>query len=273
MTVRIYRSTDTSAPVLSGQVGALAGVLDACLVNGYGSTVAAGWAIAFTGTNLRAYRAATGLRHYLALDDTGTTYGRMIGYEAMTAVSTGTGPFPTTAQLSGGNYWPKGAANSTARPWKMIADGKRFYFQVLANAGSDYYGLCTFGEFKSFYGADSYATMQCGGGSGVEYANFYRSTQASGPLRLPLSAGHYVPRIGAGTGTSVGASKGLLMFSSLVGSSFGAGGLTYPHTPDSGLWLSPVMIQTDASIIRGSMPGIWAGVHNTSSVTVPMAPP
>lgn len=37
MTVRIYRSTDFGAPQLSGQVGTLISVLDACLVNGYGS--------------------------------------------------------------------------------------------------------------------------------------------------------------------------------------------------------------------------------------------
>lgn len=37
MTVRVYRSTDFGAPVLNGQTGSLAAVLDACLVNGYGS--------------------------------------------------------------------------------------------------------------------------------------------------------------------------------------------------------------------------------------------
>lgn len=37
MSVRVYRSTDFGAPVLSGQTGTLAGLLDACLVNGYGT--------------------------------------------------------------------------------------------------------------------------------------------------------------------------------------------------------------------------------------------
>lgn len=37
MTVRVYRSTDFGAPQLSGQVGTLLAVLDACLVNGYGT--------------------------------------------------------------------------------------------------------------------------------------------------------------------------------------------------------------------------------------------
>lgn len=37
MTVRVYRSTDFGAPQLSGQVGTLLAILDACLVNGYGA--------------------------------------------------------------------------------------------------------------------------------------------------------------------------------------------------------------------------------------------
>src|SRR5277367_4813757 len=99
MTITVYKSSDASAPVLSGQAGAMAGVLDACLVNGYGSKAAAGWGTAFTGTNLRAYQPASGNRLYLALDDTGTTSCRLTGYEAMSAVSTGTGPFPTSLQV------------------------------------------------------------------------------------------------------------------------------------------------------------------------------
>ena len=37
MTVRVYRSTDNGAPVLTGLAGSLIAVLDGCLVNGYGA--------------------------------------------------------------------------------------------------------------------------------------------------------------------------------------------------------------------------------------------
>ena len=37
MTVRVYRSTDLGAPQLSGQVGTLIAILNACLVDGYGT--------------------------------------------------------------------------------------------------------------------------------------------------------------------------------------------------------------------------------------------
>jgi len=38
MTVRVYKSTDTNAPIVTSHAGALTQLLDACLVNGYGST-------------------------------------------------------------------------------------------------------------------------------------------------------------------------------------------------------------------------------------------
>ena len=41
MTVRVYKSTDGSAPVLTGQAGSLTTLLDAVLVNGYGAATAA----------------------------------------------------------------------------------------------------------------------------------------------------------------------------------------------------------------------------------------
>jgi hypothetical protein len=59
MTVRVYRSTDASAPVLTGQVGSLTALLDAVLVNGYGALSAAGWTIAQTTTNKRGYKQNT----------------------------------------------------------------------------------------------------------------------------------------------------------------------------------------------------------------------
>lgn len=34
--VRVYQSTDSGAPSLTGQTGTLVSLLDACLVNGFG---------------------------------------------------------------------------------------------------------------------------------------------------------------------------------------------------------------------------------------------
>src|SRR5438309_11659795 len=74
MTVRVYKSTDASAPALTGQVGSLTALLDAILVNGYGTKTAAGWTIGFTTTKKLAYlHNLTGANNacgtYLCVDD------------------------------------------------------------------------------------------------------------------------------------------------------------------------------------------------------------
>lgn len=209
--VKYFTSNMAGAPVLNGTAGSLIGVLDACLVTGFGlktvdslvvaggvatmnistghshtvdsvalvagaapaglngeqkvtavtaTTVSfatagisdqtatgtittkvapAGWLKPFSGTNLAAYKSAavdsTGM--YLRLDDTGTLSARVIGYESMSGINTGTGPFPTTAQVSGGGYWCKSlAANATAQGWTIVADGKFFMINMMPSYGS-----------------------------------------------------------------------------------------------------------------------------------------
>lgn len=180
MTVRVYRSTDASAPVLSGQAGALTALLYACLVTGYGALAAAGWAREFTATNKAVFRAASGNRMRLRVDDTSTTEARVIGYEVMTDADTGTGPFPTNGQVSGGLYLRKSdSADSTARPWVVIADEKRFYF-LNNSAGSDWYvaptgaqmgGHFFFGEIASYKSGDAYNTLIMGSEASGTNAN------------------------------------------------------------------------------------------------------
>lgn len=87
----------------------------------------AGWEKVFVGTNKAVYRSANiaGNRHYLRVDDTANLFARVRGYEAMTDVDTGSNPFPTDTQISGGGYWVKSVtANSTAVPYLLAADNR-----------------------------------------------------------------------------------------------------------------------------------------------------
>jgi hypothetical protein len=93
-----------------------------------------GWLKPFTGTNLAAYKsadvAATGM--LLRVDDTGPQFARVRGFESLTDISTGVGPFPTDAQMSGGGYWSKSvSSNAAAVPWAIHGDGRLFYFTAL----------------------------------------------------------------------------------------------------------------------------------------------
>ena len=93
------------------------------------------WEEVFSKTNVSVFRSTdpTSARFYLRVDDTGTTVARVVAYESMTDVDTGSGAFPTTAQSSGGGYWHKsGAANTTQIRWKMFADSKFLTLAVAA---------------------------------------------------------------------------------------------------------------------------------------------
>jgi hypothetical protein len=180
MTVRIYRSSDASAPVLTGQVGKLTDLLDACLVNGYGAKTAAGWTIAFTTTNKRAYQQnTTGSNNptgmCLYVDDTGPGAGaakeaRVCGFETMSAITpTGTGQFPTSAQSAIGVgtlvVRKSNTADATARPWTLIANGQTIYLFIESGDNvNPALGTTTFvfGDFKPYKTGDVYAVCIIG---------------------------------------------------------------------------------------------------------------
>lgn len=162
----IYRNTDPSAPVCNGVSGSLLTLLDACLVNGYGAKVAAGWTIEFTDTYKRVYRPATGNRLYFRFEDgpPGTAREtRFRGYETMSDVDTGTGPFPTVAQLTDGAYVRKSATvDAVARDWCLIADDRTCYFFVATTDTANCWYAAGFGEFYSLLSSDVYNSFVCG---------------------------------------------------------------------------------------------------------------
>lgn len=131
----IYRSDDASAPVISGQTSALRLALNAILVDGYGAKSAAGWAKAYesAGSHLVAYQQGGGPQKYLALDDSATRLSTLRGYNAMTAVATGTGSFPRFSTGIAMQCRKSVTADSTARPWICYATDTTFYLIIFGN--------------------------------------------------------------------------------------------------------------------------------------------
>lgn len=179
MTVRLYRHDDTSAPVLTGQAGSLTTLLDAVLVNGYGSQTAAGWSIAQTTTNKRGYKQGAGGNHptgiHLYVDDTGpgsagAREARVCGFEGMTAVTpVGTGQFPNSTQSAIGNGYlvirKSNTNNSEARKWYIVADAWTFYLFIEMGDNGPPVSVGTgfmFGDFESYKSGDAYAQMIIG---------------------------------------------------------------------------------------------------------------
>ncbi len=149
-TTRLYKSTDSGAPVLSGQAGSMVNLLQKCLVDGYGALPAAGWTRPFTGTNTAAFRnsvSAGGTGMYLRVVDTAATYATARAYSVMTTVSAGSNVAPHATHLGNGVYWCKSlSADSTARAWWLVADELAFYL-LLQNGPDDVY------VYNSVFGA------------------------------------------------------------------------------------------------------------------------
>lgn len=202
----LYRSDDVGAPVLTAAAGSLIALLDAILVNGYGTKPAAGWTKAFGGTNIAAYRMATtngGNGHYMQVIDTGvapatTSAARLRGYEVMTDVNTGTGPFPSAAQITDGLYIHKSSTtDATARPWVAFCNDRVMYLWVrgnvtsLTSAGTSADHTTAFGQGDSFMAGDQYHTFAIGA-----TASAITSSAVFGELSNSdtLTTGHYVAR-------------------------------------------------------------------------------
>lgn len=222
----------------------------------------AGWQKAYSGTNLAAYKSldVAGTGCYLRVNDTSARYARAIGYEAMTAISTGTGPFPTTAQLSGGVYWDKsGEANSTARGWTVCSDGRIVYIALRPDPESDANAMFVcFGDLASVKSADVWACVINGCTvdliGEVSYVfEWYPTSDGDSSSSTWLARAH-----GGGVG-AIAARKGFAkMYLPSASAQSGNGGMQYPNGPDGGLYLTRHNILENTSVcLRGISPGLY----------------
>lgn len=349
MPIKVYRSQDLGAPVLSGQIGQFITFLDAILVNGYnsvsvtsltrsGSTATAvcaaphglstgdvasvagagqtdynveavvtvvngttftydvanaptspatgtitakraplGYTKVFTGSNKAAYRAndPSGLRHFLRVqDDGGTTGGarecRLWGYEAMTDVDTGTGPYPTAGQSSNGYYQMKSSStDATQRPWCLVGDGKIFYLFMdyvgaaasgVSSTGTFY--ATVFGDILPYKVGDAYASVLAActtANSTSSPSQSLGAQQTSINSPTSFSSSMNIAR----DFTAVLGSRYVGLMASGLGSSMGLTAyITYPHQIDNGFYINPVQVtQGSPAVIRGRMPGLYEGMH------------
>lgn len=161
---------NANAPGLTGQAGSLTTLLDALLVNGFTGYSAPGWTINQTTTNKRGYKMASGTGFIVWVDDTAPTTAkeaRLTGFETMTGLGTGTGQFPTGAQLNIGTT-PNGAlilrksttADSTNRFYTFIADPTCFYMFVETGDFTSPTACMSF-SFGDFFTYSSSDTSNC----------------------------------------------------------------------------------------------------------------
>jgi hypothetical protein len=282
MTVTVYKSTDASAPTINvGGIG-LGNILQKCLCAGYGSQSAAGWtdktSTFSAGTNQFVFQQGTGSNgFYLQIDDSatagGNTVARTVMFETMSTYNTGTNMTPSTAQLSGGMYVPRGNGATVGSPqrWCVIATAKRFYMWLEGDSTNGTSGqqiMWAFGDIQSNRSGDGYATVMQAYGTSTYTSTGSISTVVNGMTGNAqtgtycmrrwdqLSSGIQVFQIGDG-------SKGTIP---IAGSIMGASGMAYPNPEDGGVYLSPVWIGesvvNNAGSLRGVVPGLWHACHN-----------
>jgi hypothetical protein len=343
--VILLRSTDTGAPVLTGQAGSLITLLDACLVNGYNSktititrsgttatatcatahgfaadgvkvqisganeaayngiflisnvstytfdfTVAGspatpatgtitakmpalGWTKPFSDVNLAAYRgdaASTGM--YMKVNDTTTSHANVRGYETMTDINTGTGLFPTVAQIASGTYWVKSqTTDATARSWIVIGDGYEFFLYVSTHTSYTSRKGFHFGDPKSEMASDPYGCLIIGDIAAVSTypdTNCYQpciNTNTTSITNITTMLGHYFARAYTQTGSSVAGCKIGPSISFMAQSGSNAtpgtnGGIAYPSPVNNGLYIAPIFL-VDTLGLRAQMTAMWCPGH------------
>lgn len=234
------------------------------------------WEKAYSGTNKGAYR-STDLEangHYLRVDDTGTQTAAVRGYESMSDVDTGTGPFPTTAQMSTA-LWPKSMQSSaTAVRWMLFADARFFGIAIAPYSYIDATSMSAplrgFGDAVGLAdGGDAWCTvLSCC--SDVAY--FHKSSLDSFTQAAIGDGAHAFARPLDGVGSSERAAmKCMAPFSSQANSFSGsdAGGFgTFPSAVDGKLRLahnylcSSVANSPPRALVPGTYYAPWTNVGN-----------
>ena len=271
--------SDQPGPLL-GTAGDLLRILDKCLVNGYTGKTAAGWTkpIANSG-NIGVYK-NSGSAMTLLINDNGPNVTSTFkeawatGWESVASIAapvgTGTGQFPTPAQLltTGHVVVRKSAtADSTARNWLIYADAYTFYL-FIRSEGETFYTATVFGDIYSLKGsADLYRCILMG--QFIENAvpnNSNCSTHLLGAASSSTTSiaaaqsGHYMPRSYTGGGSSVSVLKmGDNAFIYNISNVLPMSGLmSGVNWPDNSLYLPPIRIGESAtSAYRGRLRGCY----------------
>lgn len=229
----------------------------------------AGWEESFSSGTTSVFKplAVEALGMSLRVNDADGRNARVLGYETMSDVNTGTGPVPTVAQMSGGLYMVKSfSADAVVRPWMAVADGRGVHVMIAGGSSGRY--ICQyFGDLESQWSADAWAWLITGcqsdqaGLVGVTDACNAWSNGTFGAFVARTVLGPEgavsVKRVGAGHN---GATRPV--YSGNAGYAFGQS----PNPAGYGLLLSPVEVW-DAGL-RGRIPGLYH-VRSTITLTAP----
>lgn len=256
----VYRSSDASAPVLTGAVGSLVALLDACLVNGYGAKAAAGWTKPFSAANRGAYRWPGGTHLYWDVDDAGGGTGgakeaRTSMYDTMSAVGAGTSKTPSAVN------WlvvrKSATADATARPWVIIADDRTVYVLIKAGDDTSYYGTHV-GDFIPLAGSDPWRAACFGRSSENSPSNLSELFSSQSQAGVATGSHFFIKTLAGGAAPSAGKAGDMARSNS---PSVLNGAIPYPNPYDLQAYIAPILLHETAGGIRGRVRGMWHWLH------------
>jgi hypothetical protein len=197
----------------------------------------ADWEEVFTDVGVGVFRSKVAgpgsTQFFYRFADTVSGYSqRMIrGFESMSDVNTGIGPFPTLAQQTGNGFTVQRSDSSTARSWTIVADQRTVYISLCRASSTEAQSLF-FGDESPFFSSDLFLGSVSGMTALADASNYTRA------------------RIFEGTGGATAGNQRSL---------FGTQVLTYPSPIDGGmLFFRPVLTHNtnSASPLRGAMRGL-----------------
>lgn len=216
-----------------------------------------GWEKVYSKTNVAVYRPTDirSSRFYLRVDHTNASYARVMMYEAMTSVDSGTNGIPTSAVVSGGYYWHCGS--NAGKDFMLFGDGAALLFamslfqRVTDNEVS---GMAVYfaGDIVSYRSGDVASGVLTGNtstSSGTNYGSLFSSYG---------SAYHSMLRSASGFGRGLTADK-------LGGwSNYVSGGSSQPLGPvllsaDAKARYAPVLISNGGTFASTGVRGEFAG--------------
>ncbi len=285
---KFFKSTDTSAPQLTGQTGSILAILQACLIGtsgvAYGSggsakSAVGGWTNPFTNTSTKGVfqnslsAGGVGSYHRILDDGSGAAGFKeafLTSYQSMSTIDVGTNVTPPTATLANGWAVVKSnTADSTSRPWFLVADEVTCYFWIAPNepSGTTVRSLYCFGDFSSDVPGDTYRYVNVGKPA-------YNSSIATTGFNSFVIGSN--PAVSTANGCAIGADYNLTGNAIIAaGYSFNGGsnpgytaGVASP-APGTGLNLvTPGWLYTNTAgpCFRGRFRGLYVPMNNITSV-------
>ena len=239
-------STTTFTFALTTATASATGTISCCIAP-------LGFTQVYLGTNKAVFRAPSGSRLYLRIDDTNALYSVVSVYETMTTVDAGTNKM-------GDVYIKKSAsANTTPVEFYLIGDDRTFYLFVNWNATAC--GGFAFGDFNSVVVGDAYNCLLFGYAASAPtypYSNQYFTYVT---FNNTYVTGQYLMR----------SYDGLLNNISVFKANFASGQMGYgtnfffPNPPDISMRLLPIeLIEASSGYYRGNMRGLVTPLESSN---------